>query len=82
MRVLSLTVVRMIPVAIALVGTRPRVQTTAYVGWFGPRGLASIVFIVITLEGTTPHPFGRDRVRGRRDDHPVGPTRTGSPRAR
>ena len=51
--VLSLTVVRMIPVAIALIGTRPRLQTTAYVGWFGPRGLASIVFIVITLEGTT-----------------------------
>jgi sodium/hydrogen antiporter len=51
--VLSLTVVRMVPVAIALVGTRPRLQTTAYVGWFGPRGLASIVFIVITLEGTT-----------------------------
>jgi NhaP-type Na+/H+ or K+/H+ antiporter len=43
----------MLPVAIALIGTRPRLQTTAYVGWFGPRGLASIVFIVITLEGTT-----------------------------
>ena len=50
---LSLTVVRMLPVAGALVGTRPRLRTMAYVGWFGPRGLASIVFIVITLEGTT-----------------------------
>lgn len=42
--VLSLTVVRMVPVAVALVGTRPRPITVGFVGWFGPRGLASIVF--------------------------------------
>ena len=47
---LSLTVVRMIPVALALRGLHPRRPTVAYVGWFGPRGLASIVFAVIVLE--------------------------------
>ena len=41
---LSLTVVRMVPVAVAMVGTHPRPVTVGFVGWFGPRGLASIVF--------------------------------------
>lgn len=50
--VLSLTVVRMAPVALALVGSHARRQTMGYVGWFGPRGLASIVFIVVTIEGS------------------------------
>jgi len=45
--ILSLTVVRMLPVAIAFVGTHARPPTVGFVGWFGPRGLASIVFIVI-----------------------------------
>ena len=54
--VLSLTVVRMLPVAAALIGTHARVQTIAFVGWFGPRGLASIVFTVIALEtGSLAH---------------------------
>ena len=54
--VLSLTVVRMLPVAVALVGTHARVRTVAFVGWFGPRGLASIVFTVIALEsGSLAH---------------------------
>ena len=48
--VLSLTVVRMLPVALAMLGTRARTPTVAYLGWFGPRGLASIVFAVIVLE--------------------------------
>jgi NhaP-type Na+/H+ or K+/H+ antiporter len=53
---LSLTVVRMLPVAVSLVGTHARLRTVAFVGWFGPRGLASIVFTVIALEsGTLPH---------------------------
>ncbi len=42
--VVALTVVRMVPVAIALIGTGLRVRTVLYVGWFGPRGLASLVF--------------------------------------
>jgi NhaP-type Na+/H+ or K+/H+ antiporter len=44
---LSLTVVRMLPVAVSLWGTRARAPTVAFIGWFGPRGLASIVFAVI-----------------------------------
>ena len=47
---LSLTVIRMLPVAVAFIGTRARPQTTAFAGWFGPRGLASIVFTVIVLD--------------------------------
>jgi sodium/hydrogen antiporter len=48
--VLSLTVVRLLPVAIALVGTRLPMRTVAFIGWFGPRGLASIIFAVLALE--------------------------------
>ena len=48
--VLSLTVVRMLPVAIALVGTALNARTVAYVGWFGPRGIASILFVLLVLE--------------------------------
>jgi NhaP-type Na+/H+ or K+/H+ antiporter len=47
---LSLTVVRMLPVAVALAGTRLRWQTQAFVGWFGPRGLASVVFLLVALD--------------------------------
>src|SRR4051812_815906 len=47
---LSLTVVRMLPVAIAMLGTRARPRTIAFLGWFGPRGLASIVFALIVVE--------------------------------
>ncbi len=47
---LSLTVVRMVPVAISLVGTRLRLPTVGYLGWFGPRGLASILFGLFILE--------------------------------
>jgi len=48
--VLSLTVVRMIPVAIALMGTRLNPATVVFMGWFGPRGLASIVLGLVYLE--------------------------------
>jgi NhaP-type Na+/H+ or K+/H+ antiporter len=54
--VLSLTVVRLLPVAIAMIGTGARPPTLAFLGWFGPRGLASIVFAVLVLEeGGLPH---------------------------
>jgi NhaP-type Na+/H+ or K+/H+ antiporter len=54
--VLSLTVVRMLPVTIAMAGTRARPATLAFMGWFGPRGLASIVFALIILEeANLPH---------------------------
>jgi NhaP-type Na+/H+ or K+/H+ antiporter len=54
--VLSLTAVRMLPVALALLGTGARAPTIAFLGWFGPRGLASVVFGVILLdEADLPH---------------------------
>ena len=46
----SLTVVRLIPVAIGLLGTRLKGPTVGYLGWFGPRGLASILFGLFVLE--------------------------------
>jgi sodium/hydrogen antiporter len=49
---LSLTLARMLPVAVALLGLHARRPTVAFVGWFGPRGLASIVFAIIVLEGS------------------------------
>ncbi|MER5965717.1 cation:proton antiporter [Streptomyces sp. NPDC002057] len=48
--VLSLTVVRMLPVALALIGTGLRPASVAYIGWFGPRGLASLVFGLMAFE--------------------------------
>ncbi len=54
--VLSLTVVRMVPVAIAMLDFHPRLPTLGFLGWFGPRGLASIVFAVIVIEDSQlPH---------------------------
>ena len=47
---LSLTVVRMLPVAISLIGTRLSPPTVLFMGWFGPRGLASIVLGMVYLE--------------------------------
>ena len=56
--VLSLTVVRMGPVALALRRTGLRRDTVALMGWFGPRGLASVVFTLLALErfGTINRP--------------------------
>src|SRR3954451_19008517 len=46
----------MLPVALALLGTGARAPTVAFLGWFGPRGLASIVFAVILIDDTElPH---------------------------
>ncbi len=47
---LSLTVIRAVPVAIALIGTHLRPSAVAFMGWFGPRGLASVVFTLIALD--------------------------------
>jgi len=53
---LSLTVVRMAPVALAMLGAAVRPRTVAFLGWFGPRGLASIVFAILLEEGSDlPH---------------------------
>ena len=48
--VLSLTAVRMIPIAVSLVGSGVRLRTQVFLGWFGPRGLASILFVLLILE--------------------------------
>ncbi len=48
--VLSLTVIRMLPVALSLAGTGATVQTRGFVGWFGPRGLATVVFALTVVE--------------------------------
>jgi NhaP-type Na+/H+ or K+/H+ antiporter len=54
---LSLTIVRMVPVAIALAGARLRPDTVALISWFGPRGLASVVFLLVALDELGPaHP--------------------------
>jgi sodium/hydrogen antiporter len=48
--VLSLTVLRMVPVGLALLGAGFDRSTVLFVGWFGPRGLASLVFALLALE--------------------------------
>ena len=47
---LSLTLIRMIPVFLSLLGKHMRWETTLFLGWFGPRGLASILFVLLVLE--------------------------------
>jgi NhaP-type Na+/H+ or K+/H+ antiporter len=48
---LSLTVVRMIPVALSLAGGGFARETSLYLGWFGPRGIASLIFALLVVEG-------------------------------
>jgi NhaP-type Na+/H+ or K+/H+ antiporter len=47
---LSLTVIRMLPIFVSLAGTGESLRSKLFLGWFGPRGLASIVFGIIVLE--------------------------------
>jgi NhaP-type Na+/H+ or K+/H+ antiporter len=51
---LSLTVARMLPVFLCLVGKRFQTDTLLFMGWFGPRGLASIVFLVMVMAEGLP----------------------------
>jgi NhaP-type Na+/H+ or K+/H+ antiporter len=53
--VLSLTVIRMLPVAVSLIGAGLARPTVWFAGWFGPRGLASIVFGLLVAESALPH---------------------------
>jgi sodium/hydrogen antiporter len=48
--VLSLTVLRMLPVALALIGSGTDRSTVLFIGWFGPRGLASLLFALLALD--------------------------------
>ncbi len=59
---LSLTVIRMLPVAVALLGTGLSRATVVFMGWFGPRGLASIVLALVYLEHHAEHP-GESTIR-------------------
>ena len=58
--VLSLTVVRMLPVFVCLIGTHTTAVDKLFIGWFGPRGLATIVFAVLVLDEKLP---GNDTIR-------------------
>jgi NhaP-type Na+/H+ or K+/H+ antiporter len=58
---LSLTVIRMLPVGLSLLGTGLRGVSVLFAGWFGPRGLASIVLGVVVLE-EAPLLAGRDEI--------------------
>ncbi len=48
--ILALTVFRMLPIHLSLIGTGVKPVTSAFLGWFGPRGLASILFVLLILE--------------------------------
>jgi sodium/hydrogen antiporter len=48
--ILSLTIIRMLPVAISLIGAHLKISTVLFMGWFGPRGLASIVLGLVYIE--------------------------------
>jgi NhaP-type Na+/H+ or K+/H+ antiporter len=50
--VLSLTVIRMVPVALAMIGSGLHRVSVLYLGWFGPRGLASIIFAGLVVESS------------------------------
>lgn len=52
--VLSLTIIRMLPVFLCLIGTRTSTADKLFIGWFGPRGLATIVFAVLVLDEKLP----------------------------
>jgi len=79
--VLSLTVVRMLPVFLCLIGTRTSAADKLFIGWFGPRGLATIVFAILVLDEKLPgqrHNHARggldrpsQRRRPWRDRHPA-----------
>ena len=47
---LSLTVIRMLPIAISLLGAGLSPPSWLFLGWFGPRGIASILFVLLVLE--------------------------------
>lgn len=54
--VLSLTAIRMVPIALSLLGSGINTPTYFFLGWFGPRGLASILFVLLILEAADiPH---------------------------
>lgn len=57
---LSLTVIRLVPVAVSLLGARLKWDTVLFLGWFGPRGLASILFALLVVEDSSL--YGREMI--------------------
>ena len=53
--ILSLTLIRMLPVFLSLIGMGVSTEGKLFIGWFGPRGLASVVFAVIVINANVPH---------------------------
>ena len=51
---LSLTVIRMLPMVISLIGSGENMESKLFLAWFGPRGLASIVFVIIVADHNLP----------------------------
>jgi NhaP-type Na+/H+ or K+/H+ antiporter len=51
---LSLTVIRMLPIFLSLTGSGEKTDSKLFLAWFGPRGLASIVFAIIVLNTNLP----------------------------
>jgi NhaP-type Na+/H+ or K+/H+ antiporter len=48
--ILSLTVIRIVPVFISLGGLRLKRNTKLFVGWFGPRGIASVIYALLLFK--------------------------------
>ena len=57
--VLAVTLIRMVPVALATIGSGLDRVTVGFVGWFGPRGLASVVFTLIAVDSLVPDQANR-----------------------
>ena len=53
--VLSLTVIRMLPIYLSLTGEGDSVPSRLFLGWFGPRGLSSIVFAIMVINAGVPN---------------------------
>ncbi len=55
--VFSLTIMRILPVHLSLRGLQINLSTSLFLGWFGPRGLASILFVLLVIgDAMLPHP--------------------------
>ncbi len=52
--IVSLTIVRMLPIAVSLIGSGQRFDSMLFLGWFGPRGLASLVFAIMVMNAELP----------------------------
>lgn len=60
---LALTLLRMVPVWLSLLGSGFRLQTVAFIGWFGPRGLASVIFALLAIEELDDNPLLSTEIR-------------------